>query len=146
MLSMDEITGTVPANTGLLLKGEGECVIPVVASSSTNVSANKLEGVTEATEIAANTGYVLMGTPTLGFYKNANAFTLGANTAYLPVGFTGSTPDAAPSLFRIVEENQNATNIENIEANDKAVKFIENGRILILRDGITYDALGRKIR
>lgn len=146
VLSMDEVTGTVPANTGLLLKGEGECVIPVVASSSTNVSANKLVGVTEETEIDANTGYVLMASPSLGFYKNANAFTLGANTAYLPVGFDESTPDAAPSAFRIVDEVNGATDIQNIEANEKAVKFIENGRILILRDGITYDALGRKVR
>lgn len=80
--------GTVPANTGLLLNGdEGTVTIPVVGSSSTNVSANKLVGVTADTPIAAEAGYVLMGSPSLGFYLNSNAFTVGANTAYLPANF-----------------------------------------------------------
>ena len=85
--------GTVPANTGLLIKGTaGTVTIPVVASSSTDVSGNKLIGVTADTEIAVNTGYVLMNDATngLGFYKNENAFTVGANTAYLPADFVGS--------------------------------------------------------
>ena len=81
--------GTVPANTGLLLKAdEGTATIPVVASSSTNVSGNQLVGKTEAYNLAAEGGYVLLnGDNGFGFYKNNNAFTVGANTAYLPAGF-----------------------------------------------------------
>ena len=48
----------------------------------------------------------------------------------------------APSL-RIVE---NATNIENIEANEKAVKFIENGKLLIMKEGVVYDMMGAVVR
>ncbi len=87
--------GTVPANTGLLLKGtEGSAVevtIPVVANSETDVNANKLVGVTENTTLTANGVYVLMASPALGFYLNTNAFTVGANTAYLPAGFDGTS-------------------------------------------------------
>ncbi|MBE6325048.1 MAG: hypothetical protein E7074_08775 [Bacteroidales bacterium] len=139
---------TVPANTGLLLKGtEGSAVtvtIPVVASSETNVSTNKLTGVTVATEIAANGGYVLMNDATngLAFYQNSNAFTVGANTAYLPASFASS----APSMFRLEDEENNATDIHSIEANEKAVKFIENGKLLIRKDGVVYDMTGRIIR
>jgi len=45
--------------------------------------------VTADTEIAAEAGYVLMNDETngLAFYKNANVFTVGANTAYLPANF-----------------------------------------------------------
>lgn len=78
--------GTVPANTGLLLKGtQGTATIPVAASSSTDVTSNILVGVTEETKIDANTGWVLMNDATngLGFYKNNNDFTVGANTAYI---------------------------------------------------------------
>lgn len=84
---------------------------------------------------------------TLGFGWGAEdgaAFNISADKAYLAL--TSESALAAPSLLRIVEEDQNATDIESIEANEKVVKFIENGRILILRDGITYDALGRVIR
>ena len=91
--------GTVPANTGLLLKGsEGTVNIPVAASSLTDVSANKLVGVTVDTPIDADAGYVLMASPSLAFYKNSNDFTVGANTAYLPVGFAD---DAAPAFFSL---------------------------------------------
>ena len=95
VLAMTSVKGgIVPANTGLLLKGdEGTATIPVVASSATDVSANKLVGVTANTEIAAEAGYVLMNDATngLGFYLNSNAFTVGANTAYLPANFDGSS-------------------------------------------------------
>lgn len=83
--------GTVPANTGLLLKGsEGTVTISIVGSSTTDVSANKLVGVTAATPLAAEDGYVLMGSPSVGFYKNAKEFTVGANTAYLPADFVAT--------------------------------------------------------
>ena len=92
VLAMTSVKGgTVPANTGLLLKGdEGIATIPVVASSATDVSANKLVGVTANTVIDANAGYVLMASPSLGFYKNNNAFTVGANTSYLSSNFAGA--------------------------------------------------------
>jgi len=82
--------GTVPANTGLLLKGPaGTATIPVVPSGdASNVTGNKLVGVTAETPIDPEAGYVLLKeNNVLGFYKNTNAFTLGANTAYLPVSF-----------------------------------------------------------
>ena len=88
-LNLTPITGTVPAETGILLEGEGDVVIPVATSSSFNVSANKLVGKTEEYSLAANGGYVLLnGANGVGFYINPNsAFTVGANTAYLPVDF-----------------------------------------------------------
>lgn len=82
---------------------------------------------------------------TVGFYYGAadgNPFSLNADKAYLVIP-AGST---APSRFLLNEEENNATNVENIEANEKAVKFIENGRILIKKNGIVYDALGRIVK
>ena len=67
--------------------------------------------------------------------------TVGPTRAYLHI--TG--PENAPAL-RIVEVSNDATDIQSIEGQEKAVKFIENGRILILKDGVTYDAMGRIVR
>ncbi len=87
VLTLTEVTGKVPAGTGLLLKGEGECVIPVAATSDVDVSGNILVGVTEDTNIDADAGYLLMnGDKGVGFYQNKYEFTVGANTAYLPAG------------------------------------------------------------
>jgi len=117
-LTLSEISGTIPANTGVLLEGEGTCAIPVAASSSTDVSANKLVGVTAATPIAASAGYVLMDeTNGVGFYLNNNAFTVGANTAYLPENFAGAK-------IRFFGFGDNASGIKSIEAN-----AYENGAI-----------------
>jgi hypothetical protein len=35
---------------------------------------------------------------------------------------------------------------ENIEATEKAVKFIENGKIFIIREGNIYDATGARVK
>ena len=94
-LTLTPITTTVPANTGILLEGSGEVNIPVVASSTTDVSGNKLVGVTASEKLTAEGGYVLMNESAgVGFYKNNKDFTLGANTAYLPADF-----DATPAPF-----------------------------------------------
>ena len=120
VLTKTEVTGAVPANTGLLLKGDaGTYNIPVAATSTFDVSDNKLEGVTADTPISANAGYVLMATGTngLGFYKNENEFTVGANTAYLPAGFDGS---GARLYFNLEDP---ATGINSV----KGEEFTVNG-------------------
>ena len=49
---------------------------------------------------------------------------------------------AAPAL-RIV---MGATNIENVEVNEQAVKFIQNGQMFIKKNGIVYDMMGNIVR
>ena len=111
--------GTVPANTGLLLKGEaGTVTIPVVASSSTDVSANILTGVTSNTVIDAEAGWVLMGSPSLGFYQNSSAFTVGANTAYIPVAKL-AVPAGARPFFSL---DGDATGIGSVKSEELKVK------------------------
>lgn len=146
--------GTVPANTGLLLKGsEGTVTIPIVGSSTTNVAANKLVGVTEPYELAANGGYVLMGSSSVGFYKNSNAFTVGANTAYLPAGFdattarsfysfgdataikaidNSSTSEAAKSSAQFAIDNYYNVAGQRVAAPTKGL-YIKNGKKIVVK-------------
>lgn len=123
--------GTVPAGTGLLLKGtEGTITIPIANSGSTDVSANKLVGVFANTDKEQNTIYVLMNDATngIGFYKNSNStpFTVGAYTAYLPANFDGSGARAFYSLF------DDATGIKAVTS-----ATVENGMF--------FDLQGRRI-
>ena len=148
-LELESVMGdTVPANTGLLLEGwayfVGTVNIPVAASSTKDVSANKLVGVTTATEIAAEAGYVLMKeNSVVAFYQNENAFTVGANTAYLPADFAGNN---APAAFQFITE---VTGISEVNAEaatgeiynlagqrvSKAVKglYIQNGKKILVK-------------
>ena len=145
VLSKTSVKGsTVPANTGLLLKGEGACTIPVAASSSTDVSTNKLVGKTAEFALAANDGYVLMNDATngLAFYKNTNAFTVGANTAYLPANFTGS---GARGFFLL--DGSDATGIGtalmNKEAMNSEVYNLQGQRVAAPTKGL-YIVNGKK--
>ena len=135
--------GTVPANTGLLLKGEGACTIPVVASSSTEVSSNKLVGVTSNTLIDAKAGYVLMNDATYGlnFYLNNNAFTVGANTAYLPANFTGGSARAA---FYSFDDETTGINVnDNLQlTTDNSVYNLQGQRI----DGSRFKVQGSSLK
>ena len=84
---------SIPANTGVLLKGTaGEKTINVATGTTEDVTDNKLVGVLVDTHVDKG-AYVLMnGTSGVGFYKtnNVDGFTVGAGTAYLPSNVAGA--------------------------------------------------------
>ena len=86
------VEGSVPKCTGLLLAGEVNTSyeVPCVATSSTNVSANVMVGVTENTNVAAGIYVLYKLDDNVCFYQTSTTFTVGANTAYIPSGVSGS--------------------------------------------------------
>ena len=137
---------TVPANTGLLLKGTaGDINIPIVGTSTTDVSGNKLIGKTESYNLASNGGYVLMASPSVGFYKNTNAFTVGANTAYLPADFAGGAE--ARSFFSLDDETTgiNMVNGEGLKVNGSEVYYDLQGRRVLYPTKGLYIVNGKKV-
>lgn len=140
----EAITTTVPANTGLLLKGTASTAvtIPVAATGEYDTEDNILVGVTSSETLLANGGYVLMTDPELGFYKNNNDFTLSANSAYLPT----ANVSAARSAYFFggitgVEAVEAAT-----EAEEKDGKFVINGQLVIKKNGKKYNAAGQIVK
>jgi hypothetical protein len=80
--------------------------------------------------------YVLKGE---NFLKYVGTEPLAANKAYIQLG-SGS---GAPQRIRMVVNH--ATGVENVEAEVKAEKFIENGQIFIRRGNEVYNLQGQKI-
>lgn len=152
-VTMTSTTATIAANEGIMLKGTAgaEITIPVAASAGSAIPGNMLVGCPTGETVNYNSNscynYVLVnngGAPEFqliveGTYGSVD---IPAGKAYLALG---SDPSGAPAL-RIIEQEDNATGIQNIEANEKAVKFIENGKFLIQKNGIVYDMTGRVIR
>ena len=73
---------------------------------------------------------------------------LAANRAYINAA---QVPDKAqaqiPGRRRVImgaEDEGTSTGFENITTTDKAVKIIENGQLIIIRDGVKYNAQGQK--
>ena len=146
-LTLSPITTTIPASTGILLEGSGEVNIPVAASSSTDVSSNKLVGVTAETSGVAAGIYVLLygaddASGPVGFYKTVNAFTIGANTAYLPANFTAGGAREAYFFGGV-------TGIDEAKAEaaaEKEGKFVINGQLVIKKNGKMFNANGAQMK
>ena len=151
----------VPAHEPLLihstesLDSDKDYTLTLTNTSNSANSNNKLKGLSSSGLTTGGSGedkyYHLTwdGTDasTLGFYYGAaegNAFTINSDKAYLIVSSAGIL--LAPSHFLIEDEVNNATIIQKIAESEKAVKFIQSGKILIMRDGVVYDALGRIVR
>ncbi len=69
--------------------------------------------------------------------------TITSTRAYLHIEGQEIVPNQGAPGIRIIE---NATNIENIEGNETAVKFIENGKLFIKKNGVVYDAVGAVVK
>lgn len=145
-VTLKEITGGyIPANTGV-----------VVYSATANTYTANIT-TTGATLGVDNILYpwLTAGTPTAGTYytlavdgeknpifKKSSGGILAAGKAYLVMPGGSS----APSEIRIVDEENNATNIESVEAVEEGVKFIQNGQLFIKKNGVVYDVLGTAVR
>jgi len=147
-LALTQVSGTViPANTPVLVKANAAGTYAFAPSNTgADAIASSLKGVAVETTVAsieaANTGKKCL---TLGENSGVVAFrqpageSIAANKVYLLV----NTSSPAPSVIRIVE---NTTNIENVEANEAAVKYIENGKLYIKKNGVTYNVVGAVVK
>ena len=145
-----QVTGTVPAGTGLLLKGAaGSYNIPVVASSNTDVSANKLVAGTGASVSKEDnmTKYVLgvSAGNEAEFQKiDGTAATVDKGKAYLV--FNGENLARTMSF-----EDEKITGVENVEAAPaeatlKDGKFIVDGKLVIFKKGMKFNANGQLVK
>lgn len=132
VLKTTKVEGAVPANTGLLLKGTANASvnIPVAATATVDVAGNKLVGVTASETLPAGNGYVLMTTPSLAFYKNKKAFTLSANSAYLPVDFdeNSGSGEARASFLLFGDDVTGISQVAGSEVKTSGAVYNLNGQ------------------
>lgn len=142
----EEAIGTIPAGTGVLVKGEGTYKVYGHAKLTGEVKANHLIGVVEETTVPSDC-YVLQNQDgNVAFYKvqEGTVITLGANKAYLD-----SSIDAggAVKAFFMGEEADDATGIDTVDASaEKATEIYNlNGqRVSVMTKGI-YVVNGKKV-
>ena len=85
-ITFSQVTGAVPAGTGVLLMGTaGETVYPEAAASGVAPAVNKLQGTTTATTVAADAYYGLSGNE----FVKVNAGTVPAGKALLSADEVG---------------------------------------------------------
>lgn len=139
----------IPMNNGVILKSNGSdyTLTPSDDSPVSFSATNCLLGTDVAKAAPANC-YVLSGKASdnsvsgVGFYQFIG--TLKAHKAYVVVGGAG-----APKRLRFVFEGENTTtDIANAKANAKAnsQKLLRNGQLIILRNGVEYNANGQIVK
>lgn len=141
---LTQVAGVV-AGEGIILKGTEGATATIIPSNAEadDFTDNELVGVLSPIEAEANY-YVLATIDQDGITKfhpcNAG-ITIPANKAFIEIGEA-----TAPSAIRIEFAENNATNIMNVDDVENAVKFMENGKLYILKNGVVYDAMGKTVR
>jgi len=155
MTKIAEGAQVLPANTAVILRGPSAS-FDMTESDETPVSftkINNLKGVMSATPTSNNLYqqyYVLSGHSSdnsvqgVGFYTFDG--TIPAQKAYLIILSNGNA-GAPPRRVRFVfEEEQTATGIDNTNANVKAEKRLENGMLIIEKNGVRYNVQGQIVK
>lgn len=140
VVKFNKVTGKVPANTGLLVRGE-TANVPVCASAEAVL--NLLVGVTAETTMDAGTVFVLMkGSKGIGFYKNTNAFTLRANSAYLRAeDVEGST---ARAFIALDDETTGIADVKAVKEDAEGMFDLQGRKIAKPTKGL-YIVNGKKV-
>jgi hypothetical protein len=141
LTSVDEL----PANSGVILKGTPGATysIPVKADASYD-GTNKLHAAVTAYDCAANEVYILQGGL---FHLVTAASTVPAGKAYL---LAADVPNEARSL--IISDEEDPTAISAIEAAEseagalKDGKYLIDGKIIIVKNGVKYSANGQILK
>ena len=122
--SVDEM----PANSGVILKGEANAVysIPVKADAAFS-GTNLLQAAVTATDIEANEAYILQG----GQFHLVNAAsTVPAGKAYL---LASNVPSSAPALMFVFADDMQTTGVQDVRSKMADVR------------GDIFDLQGRKV-
>ena len=156
--SIDLVNGTValiqmngvlsPANAYLINAAEaGSHEATLMGGKvTTPVEVNGFRGnLSETPEILnaadENYGYFVLSGNEFHLLTGDATATVNQYKAYIRMA-KNDIPSTAPAL-RIIE---NTTNINNIEAVEDAVKFIQNGKLYIKKNGVVYDAMGATVK
>lgn len=140
----------VPKNVAYILKANSNTIelANADAAAVTISAANDLLGKDYEDEVPAHC-YVFSGHSTdnsiqgVGFYEYEGA-KLGANKAYAILN-SGSNP-APRRLPFVFAGEQGTTAIDNTNAEFKSIKTIENGMLIIEKNGVRYNAMGQIVK
>lgn len=143
-LTLTEFSGTIPAEEGVILYGEPNKTYSLNAKTTdpTNLLNNDLAPASDWSAMYANKqnyDFYVLHDNQMYLYTGE---TMKANKAYLPI-YKGSG-DAPKRIQMVIAETQDIENVE-FEA-VKAVKFIENGQVLIKRGEKVYNVQGQIVK
>ena len=144
----------IPANTGVLLYSDvdGDYNLTTTTGASAIEGTNLLAGTVARTanpNTTSGTGttYSLYDTGSEIIFARYTGAYIPSNKAYLDL--SGSGLGMAPKRFRVqVGPAQTPTGVEEVSDQPSVIsrKLIENGQLVIIRDGVKYNVQGQIIK
>lgn len=153
-LVLDAVSGAIPANEGVLLRGEADHVYTFSPTNDPagDYTGNALVGCptrTDITSVAATHDIFCLRYSELysltGFFIYSGQY-IAAGKAYLPL--PKAEPSSAPRRIRFVfREEQGTTGFDPTNAEAvPTTKFIENGQLYIRRGDAVYTIQGVRVK
>lgn len=153
-LVLDAVSGAIPANEGVLLRGEADHVYTFSPTNDAegDYTGNALVGCpvrTDITSVAATNDIFCLRYSELysltGFFIYSGQY-IAAGKAYLPL--PKAAPSSAPRRIRFVfREEQGTTGFDPTNAEAvPTTKFIENGQLYIRRGDAVYTIQGVRVK
>ena len=146
-VTLEEV-GAVPAGTPLMLMGTAgtEYTVPVAAPSTSAPAVNMFEAGDGTTVFNGSTyDYILY---TDGLFYQIGSGTVATNKAYLHCTSDPTTKGGSARALRL--SFGDITSVANVEAAAEAKaqegKFIENGKLVIVKNGVKYNAAGAQVK
>lgn len=149
VVELQQVTGVVPAGTGLILKGESDR-IPVADSDGSAISGNLLVGVTDTDQTLSSTGYYVLTEELIeGEEVVAKFAETGANTAIVPAGHAYLIAPSSNSRSHLsIVFSKQTTGIGGAwvsEGADEVISDLQGHRVLNPKKGRLYIIGGRKV-
>ena len=133
----------IPANVAVILKST---VTPFTLTPSdadaVSVEGNRLEGSDVSIATPTNCYVLSCKNDLVGFY-HYNGANLNPHKAYII--YAPNSGNQAPQRLRFVFDQ--ATGVENVQNSDiRSQKVVENGQLIIIRNGVRYNAAGQNVK
>jgi hypothetical protein len=147
-LNFEAVTTGIYRGTPYLIKTSKTVTNPVFADveikeeagQATSGDAADFIGTFVKKDLAANPNNLYLGTDDKLYFSN-NAVTIKGLRAY----FIVKVPASAIQRARLVTPNDVPTDIELVGSEKQTLKTIENGQVIIIRDGIRYNVMGVRV-
>ncbi len=135
---------TIPAGAGVILKSRvNGFTLEVSDADAVSVEGNRLEGSDVSIATPANCYVLSCENGLVGFY-HYNAAMLNPHKAYI-IYDAPNSGNQAPRRLRFAFEQ--ATGVENVQNSDiRSQKVVENGQLIIIRNGVRYNAAGQNVK
>ena len=149
------VTGSIAAGEGLILSGDpgAPVTIPVVASGDA-ISGNLMVGCPIGATITSETPnyekfYVLVNGDTEAKFANLTDYVGGGETVTIPANKAYLYIPSVSARSMSIVLGDKVTGVANVEAAAEAKakegKFIENGKLVIVKNGQKFNAAGAKL-